>query len=118
MRRIKPRDIDKMMRSMGIHVESVEATEVLIKLSSGDSIVIRDPQVSLMRVGGEEVYQVMGRSERVGSSAIEHPYSPSEDDISLVASQAGVDFETARRALIETHGDLAEAIVRLKEGRS
>lgn len=118
MRRIKPKDISKMMRSMGILVESVEATEVLIKLSSGDFILIRDPQVSLMRVGGEEVYQVMGRSERVSGSAAEQPYSPSEEDVSLVASQAGVDLETARKALIETHGDLAEAIVRLKEGKS
>ncbi len=115
MRRIKPKDIDKMMRSMGIHVENLDATEVLIKLSSGDSIVVRDPQVSLMRVGGEEVYQVMGRSERLSSTV--EAYSPSDDDVSLVASQAGVDFETARRALIETQGDLAEAIIRLKEGR-
>ncbi|RDD53939.1 MAG: nascent polypeptide-associated complex protein [Candidatus Korarchaeota archaeon NZ13-K] len=115
MRRIKPRDLDRMMKSMGIQVESIEAAEVLIKLVSGDSIVIRDPQVSLMRVGGEEIYQVMGRSERLGAAG--QPYSPSDEDVSLVASQAGVDPETARRALMETGGDLAEAIIRLKEGR-
>lgn len=118
MRRIKPRDIDKMMRSMGIHVENIEATEVLIKLSSGDSIMIKDPQVSLMRVGSEEIYQVMGRAERLSGPAVEQTYSPSEEDVSLVALQAGVDTETARKALIETRGDLAEAILKLKEGRS
>lgn len=115
MRRIKPKDIDRMMRSMGIHVESLEATEVLIKLVSGDSIVIREPQVSFMRIGGEEVYQIMGRPERLGPAT--EAYSPSDEDVSLVASQAGVDLETARRALIETQGDLAEAIIRLKEGK-
>ncbi|MCC6029240.1 MAG: nascent polypeptide-associated complex protein [Candidatus Korarchaeum sp.] len=113
MKRIRPRDLDRMMKSMGIQVQGIDAIEVLIKLSSGESIIIRDPQVSLMRVGGEEIYQIIGRSERL---SVETEYSPSEEDVMLVATQAGVDPDRARKALIETHGDLAEAIIRLKEG--
>ncbi|ACB08361.1 nascent polypeptide-associated complex protein [Candidatus Korarchaeum cryptofilum] len=114
MKRIKPKDLDRMMKSMGIQVQGIDATEVVIKLSSGESIVVRDPQVSLMRVGGEEIYQIIGRSERLSGEG--ESYSPSEEDVMLVAAQAGVDPDRARRALIETRGDLAEAIIRLKEG--
>lgn len=115
MRRVRPKDVERMMRSLGMQIETLEATEVLIRLSSGDSILIRNPQVSLMKVGSEEIYQVMGASERVSGTT--EGYTPSDEDVSLVAAQAGVDLERARRALIETKGDLAEAIIRLKEGK-
>ncbi len=37
----------------------------------------------------------------------------SEEDVKLVMEQAGVDEETARKALVEAEGDLAEAILKL-----
>ena len=37
-----------------------------------------------------------------------------DDDVALVAENAGVDAETAREALAETDGDLAAAIARLE----
>ena len=40
----------------------------------------------------------------------------SEEDIDLVAQQAGVDREKARSALIEAKGDLARAILLLTTG--
>ena len=115
VRKFRPKDLERMLRGMGIKVQSLDAEEVVIRLRDGTSLRVSDPQVSVTRVGGEEIYQVMGRVERVveGRPA---EYEPSEEDISLVASQAGVDRDTARRALIETGGDLAEAILRLTEG--
>jgi nascent polypeptide-associated complex subunit alpha len=41
----------------------------------------------------------------------------SEDDVEFVASQAGVSREEARRALLESRGDIAEAILKLREKR-
>ena len=38
----------------------------------------------------------------------------SEEDVALVAEQAGVSLEEARRALEETGGDIAAAILRLQ----
>jgi len=40
----------------------------------------------------------------------------SEEDVRLVAEQAGVSLEEARRALEEAGGDIAEAILRLQGG--
>ena len=39
----------------------------------------------------------------------------SDDDVKLVQEQTGADAEAARKALEETQGDMAEAIIRLKE---
>ena len=39
----------------------------------------------------------------------------SEEDIKLVMEQAGVDYDSAKKALEETKGDLAEAILKLQE---
>ena len=38
-----------------------------------------------------------------------------DDDVTLVSSQAGVSEEVARDMLIETRGDIAEAILKLAE---
>ncbi len=118
MRKFRPRDLEKMLRSMGVKVQSLDAEEVLIKLRDGSSLRISEPQVSVTKVGGEEIYQVMGRVEKIVEGQKVPEYEPSEEDIALVASQAGVDHETARKALIATKGDLAEAILRLTEGVS
>ncbi len=120
MRKFRPKDLEKMLRSMGVKVRTLDAEEVMIKLRDGTALRIRDPQVSVTKVGGEEIYQVMGRVEVISSVEEEQGsgYEPSEEDIALVASQAGVDREAARKALIEAEGDLAEAILRLTEGAS
>ena len=44
--------------------------------------------------------------------------SLSDEDIKFVAEQAGVSLEKAREALIKTKGDLAEAILLLRESGS
>ncbi len=120
MRKFRPRDLERMLRSMGVKVQSLDATEVVIRLRDGTSLKISDPQVSVTKIGGEEVYQIMGHAEEIAEVESEgvQAYEPSEDDIALVASQAGVSHEDARKALIEAQGDLAEAILRLKEGAS
>ncbi len=119
MRKFRPKDLEKMLRSMGVKVQTLDVEEVLMKLRDGTALRISDPQVSVTKVGGEEIYQVMGKVEKlseIGEVGEEESYEPSEEDVSLVASQAGVDRETARKALIEAGGDLAEAILRLTEG--
>ena len=41
-------------------------------------------------------------------------FEPSEEDVKLVMEAAGCNRDAARRALRETGGDLAEAIVKLQ----
>ena len=58
-----------------------------------------------MTMGGKESFEITGD---IQSQAF------SEEDIKTVAEQANVDEETAKEALEKANGDLAEAILSLK----
>ncbi len=108
---MNPRQMKKLMKQLGIKMEELEGVkEVVLKLE-GKEIVLRNPVVTVMVVQGEKTYQIVPGSEEV-REVIEIP----EEDIELVMEQAGVDRETALKALKETKGDIAEAILRLTEG--
>jgi len=101
------RDLRKALKGMNIDFQEVDAETVLIKLRDGRKYVFSNPSVILTKVQGQETFQIIGKYE------VEFPesgYSPSDEDVRLVASQAGVSEDEARRALIEKNGDLAEAI--------
>lgn len=97
------------MRQMGVKMQELDGVqEVVIKLSDRE-IVIPGAQVTLTEMAGQRSYQVVGRE-------IERRLGPeiAEEDIKLVMEQAGVDREAASRALQETNGDIAEAILKLR----
>lgn len=95
-----------MMRQLGMEMEELEAEEVVIKLKDG-RIVIQDPQVSVVKARNQKTYQITG--EEVMKQEVP------EEDVKLVAEQAGVSEEDASKALQKTGGDLAEAIMKLKK---
>jgi len=105
---MNPRQMKKLMKQLGIKMEELEGVkEVVLKLE-GKEIVLKNPVVTVMVVQGEKTYQIVPGSEEV-REVIEIP----EEDIELVMEQAGVDRETALKALKETKGDIAEAILKL-----
>ncbi len=108
MPKMNPRKMKKMMRQMGMESEELDATEVIFKLKDGGEIVIENPNVTIITAMGQKTYQVTGEEKAV----IAIP----KDDIKLVAMQANVSEEEAEKALEETEGDLAEAIVLLGKG--
>ena len=118
MRKLRPKDLERLMKGLGVRMESVDAVEVQIKLGDGSRLRISDPQVTVTKMGDMEIFQVIGRVERLeeGEEGEAEVYEPSPEDVKLVASQAGVDEDKAREALIKTKGDLAEAILLLTEG--
>lgn len=71
-------------------------------------------QVVRMKMMGQESYQVVGTAVKE-ENKIEIESAYSEDDVSMVASQAGVGADEARTALDESGGDIASAIMRLKK---
>lgn len=117
MRRMNPRQARRMMQQMGMKVEPLpNVAQVIIKME-GREVVIDGPEVSLMQIQGQNIYQVMGgtASER----ATEIKVVPlSHEDVQLVAQQANVTIDAARRALEETKGDLAQAILLLAQRRT
>ncbi len=96
----------KMMKQMGINVEEINATEVVIRTPS-EELIFKNPSVTKVSGRGMEVFQVIGSYEVVKKV--------SEEDVKLIMEQANVDEETARKALIEANGDLAEALMRLQK---
>lgn len=114
MRRVSPRRARRMMEQLGMKVEEVpDAQQVIIKTPSRE-IVIDEPEVTLTQMHGQRIYQVVGGkvSERqVGGREV----TILEEDVQLVAQQAKVSLEAARKALEQTEGDLAQAILLLSQ---
>ena len=109
-KRIDRRQMERAMRQMGVKMDELEGVrEVVIKLADRE-IVISNAQVTRTEMAGQRSYQVSGQElERKPES------EPSEDDVKLVMEQAGVEREAAMQVLKETGGDIAEAILKLKE---
>ena len=106
--KINPRQMEKMMKQMGMSQVPIDADEVIIKKSDGSEIVITSPDVQKIKMMGQESFQITGNiEERSGTK-----FSP--EDVKMVAEQAGVSEEEAVKAL-EEFGDIAEAILHLKK---
>ena len=108
---INPRQAAKMMKRMGIQQQEIDATEVIIKTPEKE-LIISNPQVSKVNMMGQETFQIIGDVTEKEISA-----SPeiNEDDIKTVIEQANVTKEEAEKAITEAKGDLAKAILNLKE---
>ncbi|MEM4390085.1 MAG: nascent polypeptide-associated complex protein [Candidatus Micrarchaeia archaeon] len=102
---MNPKQMQKLLQQMGIKSEEVKAKKVTIEKEDGE-IIITEPHVMLVEMGGQKSFQVTGKIEERGS----------DEDAKLVAQQAGVGLEEARRALEEEGGNIAAAILRLKKG--
>lgn len=117
MRRLSPRDLRRLAERMGLSVEELEdVREVTIR--TGDKLLVfESPRVSILRIKDEVIYQVVGVpvERRVGEEREELEIP--EEDVQLVAQQAGVSEEEARKALVEAGGDLAKAILLLQSRR-
>ena len=110
------RDAKRMMEKMGMKVDEIQGVnEVLIRTATRE-IIIEEPVVTSVVVQGQKMYQITGGSthERAPSAEAAPPEIP-EEDVKLVAEQTGKTIDEARAALKESGGDLAEAILRLKQ---
>jgi len=115
------RDLAKQLRQlkrMGINVSMLTGVKRIIIEFEEKDIVIENPQVAVITVKGQKVYQVIPGSEKVVEGPKETAVEISEEDIKFVAEQAGVSIEEARAALLEVGGDIAQAIMLLESRRS
>jgi len=112
----------RMLESLGLNLKELGvAEEVVIRLQDKE-LRIKNPSIMFMKIENENIYQVIGGEVEEIESTIEKPveeaYQPSQEDIMLVAVQAGVSEEEAKNALVETNGDLAKAILLLKSRKT
>ncbi len=121
MFKINPREMKKMMKRMGIEMDIEElsdAERVVIERSSGVRLLIDNPQVTVMRMKGQTIIQVVGEiKEEIQEMKEEEQVEIKQEDVELVALEAGVSLEEARQALLLTKGDLAQAILLLQSKR-
>lgn len=111
MRRLSPREAKRLLQRMGLSMAEVEADEVIIKMKDKE-IVIEKPEVAVLEVQGQKIFQVTGgKIIEKSTRKIQIP----EEDVILVAQQANVSLEEARAALEQTGGDLAQAILLLTQ---
>jgi len=110
------RQARRMMERMGLKMEEVpNVSQVVIKMATKE-IIIESPSVTLMHVQGQDTYQIVGgKISETGTTSQE--MAVPEEDVLMVAQQANVNPETARKALKETKGDLAQAIILLAQRR-
>ncbi len=110
-RKVNPREANRMMQRMGMQVEQLDEVTRVIMETPSKRIIIDGPEVATVTVQGQRIYQVGGGSVREEAAAGQ----TSADDAKLVASQAGVSQEEAAEALKQSGGDLAQAIIFLKQ---
>jgi len=108
---MNPKQMKQMMKRMGIKVEDIDANIVVIH-GPDKEIIIEDPEVSKTVIQGQEMYNIMGG--RVKEEEVEADVKIEDEDIKMVAEQAGVSEKEAMAALEEAGGDIAAAIMKLK----
>ncbi len=123
------RQMRRRMSQQGIDMDQIDATRVIIE-GSEKTLIIEEPEVVLMKQAGQEIYQIIGQAEEVSPNNISikseeiqelQPLDESEvkttiteNDIMLVAGQANVEKGEAEAILKECDGDIARAILFLK----
>ena len=115
-RRMNPREAKRMMQRMGMSMDNVQdVTQVIIKTSSKD-IVIEQPEVAILNMQGQKIFQVAGGTitEKTPAERAASKLAVAKEDVQLVADQTGKSVEEARKALEECEGDLAKAILLLQ----
>lgn len=106
------------MQRMGMNLE--ELPNVLeVQIKTGDkTIIVEKPTVTVIKMQGQSMFQVSGGTAKEVNVAEQLAEQRFEEDAKLVAEQTGRTVNEARRALQETGGDLAKAILRLQaEGK-
>jgi len=107
---MNPRQMQQVMKRMGIQQTEIEAKEVIIRTAEKE-LVFSNPHVAKINMMGQQTYQIVGEPEE---RALSSEPEISEEDIKTVMEQAGVERKTALAAIKKHKGDLAEAILELK----
>ncbi len=114
MSKVSSRRARRMMKQMGLKMDEMNDIERVVLQGPKREIVIEGPVVTSINMQGQKMYQVTGGRET--EQALEEQVEIPEEDVLLVAQQAGVSMERAKAALEDTDGDLARAILMLTAG--
>lgn len=108
---VNPRQMRQAMKKLGIKQEEIDAAQVIIRTEQHD-IVLTNPDVQKVNMGGQWTYQISGEEEIVSRDSTP---DISEEDIQTIVEQTSCTKEEAKKALEESKGDLAQAIIALQD---
>ncbi|MAG37951.1 nascent polypeptide-associated complex protein [Candidatus Pacearchaeota archaeon] len=103
---MNPKKMAGMMKQMGIDQDEIDADRVEIFKKDGSKITVENAQVVRISMQGNESFQVTGDIGE-GEAGL------NEDDVKMVAEKTGKSENEAKKALEESEGDIAQAIVKL-----
>jgi nascent polypeptide-associated complex subunit alpha len=104
------REMRRMLDKMGLEMKEMgEIEEVVIRTETKELYLIK-PQVVEMKGKDSTIFQVVATD--IEERQKEVP-SFKEEDVVLVMQQASVSKDSAIQALIDSKGDLAQAIINL-----
>ncbi len=104
---VNPKQMQGMLKKMGIAQEEIPSKKVIIEKSDGNKIIIENPTVTRIKMQGEENFQIGGDvSEESPEVQI------SQEDVQTIIEKTGCSEEKAKKSLEKT-GDLAESILEL-----
>lgn len=106
--KINPKQIEGMMKKMGIAQQNIDAKRVIIECED-ENIIIDEPSVVKINMQGQTSFQISGE-ERVESKE-----GFSEEDVSMVVEKTGASKDEVVSFLKENNGDIALAIIELKK---
>jgi nascent polypeptide-associated complex subunit alpha len=109
------RDALRMMQRMGMDTKSLDDVRDVTIRTADRKIIIEEPSVMSIAMQGQNMFQVAGGTIREETITSETKVTIPEEDVKMVAEQANVSIDDAKKALEESGGDLAEAIVSLKK---
>ena len=106
--RINPKQMNQMMRKLGISVKELQKVERVIIQTDTREYIFEGAEVTIMDAQGQKTYQIVGRPR-----IVERKEEIPKEDIELIMEQTGKTAEEAKKTLEETKGDIAEAIMKL-----
>ena len=108
--KINPRQMNQMMRRLGISVKNIDNVEKIIIQTDSKEYIFENAEVSVMEAQGQKTYQIIGKP-----TIKERSEDTLKEDIKLIMDQTGKSEEEAKKALEESNGDIAEAILKLSQ---
>ncbi|MCX8158495.1 MAG: nascent polypeptide-associated complex protein [Candidatus Diapherotrites archaeon] len=112
MGNINPKQIQAMMKQLGIKSNEINANKVVIELKEGGKIIIENPNVTCVEMKGTKTYNIYGNEKMINQ---ENENANYEEDIKIIMQQTNASKEEAMKAYLDCGRDIAEAIIKLKE---
>ena len=109
-RKFNPRQLNQLMKQFGINVKEIDDVVKVVIQTKDKDYIFEDAEVTVMEAQGQKTYQIAGNPK-----IVEKKEDMPKEDILLVMEKTGKTEKEAKKALEESNGDIAEAILKLSE---